>query len=209
MRLRVGGRSVGGAMSWGEPKSLAPFVKDSPFFGLAIPPDVRVSAQVMAEPDPTLAERVIAALSDGTPLVTRKTLGAGQVVLFHVTANAEWSTLPLSGLFVEMLERLAVSSAAKQPTAEDLDGTVWTPVQVLDGYGGLRDAGTLAGVDGPALAEAAQTDDVKARLRRNTDEVIERGGYGSPTIFIEREFMYFGNDQLPLVEWRLEKLLSS
>ena len=79
----------------------------------------------------------------------------------------------------------------------------------LDDPAVLVEIANETGLDGPALAEAAQTDDVKARLRRNTDEVIERGGYGSPTIFIEREFMYFGNDQLPLVEWRLEKLLSS
>lgn len=89
VRLRAGGRSVGGAMSWGEPKSLAAFGEDSPFFGLQIPPDVTVSAQVMAQPDPALAERVIAQLSDGTPLVTRKYVGQGQIILFHVTANAE------------------------------------------------------------------------------------------------------------------------
>ncbi|MFO7919306.1 MAG: hypothetical protein R6U99_00555, partial [Nioella sp.] len=51
--------------------------------------------------------RAIAALADGTPLVTRARRGQGQVVLFHVTANADWSSLPLSGLFVQMLERLA------------------------------------------------------------------------------------------------------
>ena len=175
VRLRSGGRSVGGAMSWGEPKTLAPFAETSPFYGLTIPADVRVTAQVMAQPDPTLADRVIAALSDGTPLVTRKALGQGQVVLFHITANAEWSSLPLSGLFVEMLERLAVSSSAKPPEAADLQGTTWTPVQVLDGFGDLRDAGTLPGVDGPALAEAAAGPDLqpgiyasgKRRLARN------------------------------------------
>jgi hypothetical protein len=95
VRLRSGGRSVGGAMSWGEPKSIAPFDIDSPFHGLAIPDDVRVEAQVVAQPDPNLADRVVAELSDGPPMVTRKTLGQGQVVLFHVTANAEWSGLPL------------------------------------------------------------------------------------------------------------------
>ena len=154
VRLRSGGRSVGGAMSWGEPKSLAPFRDSSPFFGLNIPDDVRVSAQVMAQPGPDLAEAVIADLSDGTPLVTRKRLGQGQVVLFHVTANAEWSTLPLSGLFVEMLERLAVSSATTAPEAADLQGTVWQPEQVMDGYGVLRDAGTLPGIEGPTLVDA-------------------------------------------------------
>ena len=65
------------------------------------------------------------------------------------------------------------------------------------------------GLDGAALAAAAQTEEVKATLRRNTEEVIERGGYGSPTIFVDREHMYFGNDQLPLVEWRIAKLLSA
>ena len=148
VRLRAGGRSVGGAMSWGEPKSLAPFTEDSPFFGLGTYDDVTVSAQVMAQPDPTLADRVIAQLSDGTPLVTRKRIGAGQVVLFHVTANAEWSTLPLSGLFVQMLERLAVSSAVALPDISELQGTTWQPVQVLDASGALQEAGNLPGVDG-------------------------------------------------------------
>jgi len=151
VRLRAGGRSVGGAMSWGEPKSLAPFPEDSPFFGLELYDDVTVSAQVMAQPDPTLAARVIAQLSDGTPLVTRKRIGAGQVVLFHVTANAEWSTLPLSGLFVQMLERLAVSSAVALPELSEMQGTTWQPVQVLDAFGTLRDAGTLPGIDGEKL----------------------------------------------------------
>ncbi len=154
VRLRAGGRTVGGAMSWGSPKSLAPFPEASPFYGLDVPGDVTVSAQVMAQPDPTLAERVIAQLSDGTPLVTRKKAGAGQVVLFHVTANAEWSTLPLSGLFVRMLERLAISSAAEMPAAEELTGTIWHPAQVLDGFGELKDAGNLPGIAGEVLVEA-------------------------------------------------------
>ncbi|WP_116132369.1 DUF4159 domain-containing protein [Tropicimonas sp. IMCC34043] len=152
VRLREGGRNLGGAMSWGEPKTLRPFAEGSPFFGLEIPGDVTVSSQVMAQPDPELAARSIAALSDGTPLVTRKRIGAGQVVLFHVTANAEWSTLPLSGLFVQMLERLAVSTRPAAPDAKDLAGTTWSADQVLDGFGRLQDAGTLPGVPGEQIA---------------------------------------------------------
>ncbi|MBK0327473.1 DUF4159 domain-containing protein [Rhodobacteraceae bacterium F11138] len=179
VRLRAGGRSVGGAMSWGEPKTLAPFAEGSPFFGLAIPPDVTVSAQVMAQPDPTLADRVIAALSDGTPLVTRKPLGQGQVVLFHVTANAEWSSLPLSGLFVEMLERLAVSSSAKAPQADDLAGTIWTPLQVMNGFGDLSDAGTLPGVDGPELADAPVGPEMLPGLYASADRRLARNVLGA------------------------------
>ncbi|NIZ60352.1 LytTR family transcriptional regulator [Sedimentitalea sp. CY04] len=164
VRLRSGGRSLGGAMSWGEPKTLAQFQQDTPFFGLTIPQEVTVSSQVVAQPDPSLADRVIAELGDGTPLVTRKALGQGQVVLFHVTANAEWSNLPLSGLFVEMLERLAVSTTAKPPREDELEGTVWTPINVLDGFGRLSEAGTLGGVDGPKLVSAPTGPDLRPGL---------------------------------------------
>ncbi|KNG93765.1 DUF4159 domain-containing protein [Pseudaestuariivita atlantica] len=174
VRLRAGGRTVGGAMSWGEPKSLAPFPAESPFFGLSVPDDVRISAQVMAQPDPTLADRVIALLSDGTPLVTRKRIGQGQVVLMHVSANAEWSTLPLSGLFVQMLERLAVSTAITAPDAQDLAGTFWEPAKVLDGFGTLRDASTLPGVSGETLAEAPLGPDMRPGLYTSGDRAIAR-----------------------------------
>ncbi|MCC6518408.1 MAG: DUF4159 domain-containing protein [Tabrizicola sp.] len=154
VRLREGGRTVGGAMSWGEPKALAPFPEGSPFFGLVPPADVVVREQVLAQPDPDLAERTIAALDDGTPLMTRKVAGAGQIVLVHVTANAEWSSLPLSGLFVQMLERLAVSTKPAAPGTEDLAGQTWVPEVVLDAFGQTSDAGDLPGVEGEVLAKA-------------------------------------------------------
>ena len=172
VRLRAGGRSVGGTMSWGEPKALRPFAKDSPFFGLPIPEDVRVSAQVMAQPDPQLSRRVIAALADGTPLVTRRFEGAGQVVLFHVTANAEWSSLPLSGLFVQMLERLAVSTRPERPDAAELAGTTWRPVEVLDAFGAMREAGSLAGVPGERIAEGAIGPDMPPGLYAGAERRI-------------------------------------
>ncbi|MCH2096401.1 MAG: DUF4159 domain-containing protein [Rhodobacteraceae bacterium] len=174
VRLRAGGRTVGGAMSWGEPKGLAPFTADSPFFGLPVPDDVTVTSQVVAQPDPTLADRVIAQLNDGTPLVTRKRVGAGQIVLVHVTANAEWSSLPLSGLFVQMLDRLAVSSGSGAPTAEDLEGTIWQAQSVLDGFGGLRDAGTLPGVPGDRLVSEPLGVDLPPGLYRGEDRTLAR-----------------------------------
>ena len=75
----------------------------------------------------------------------------------------------------------------------------------------LDDADVLAavadsiGLDGAALKAASQTDEVKTRLRSNTEEVIARGGYGSPSIFVDGTDMYFGNDQLPLVEAALRR----
>lgn len=150
--LRQGGRDIGGALSWGDPRGLAPFARDGVFGGLEPPGDVAVRAQLMAQPAPDLAEKTIAALSDQTPLVTRDRLGQGQVVLFHVSANAEWSNLPLSGLFVQMLERL-VATARMAPAAEaepERSQPFWTPQLVLDGFGRIAPAEGLA----PAAAEA-------------------------------------------------------
>ena len=61
------------------------------------------------------------------------------------------------------------------------------------------------GLDGETMRQQSQTDAVKALLRANTDEVVSRGGYGSPTIFVDSTKMYFGNDQLPLVEFALNR----
>jgi hypothetical protein len=178
VRLRSGGRSVGGAMSWGEPKALAPFTEDSPFYGLPVPGDVRITAQVMAQPDPQLAERVIAQLTDGTPLVTRKPVGQGQVVLFHVSANAEWSTLPLSVLFVEMLERLSVVSGISDPDEAELEGTIWTATRVLDGTGQLADAGALPGIPGPALLTDPLGPDLPPGVYQSENRALARNVVG-------------------------------
>ncbi|MEM7471638.1 MAG: DUF4159 domain-containing protein [Pseudomonadota bacterium] len=182
VRLRAGGRSVGGAMSWGEPKTLRDFTRDSPFFGLPLPEDVTVTSQVMAQPDPNLAERTIASLADGTPLVTRRTFGQGQIVLFHVTANAEWSTLPLSGLFVQMLERLAISTRPVELSAEQLAGTTWIPEEVLDGFGQTRRADALAGVPGESLAEANAGPDLRPGLYSNDERRIALNVIATDTV---------------------------
>ncbi len=182
VRLRSGGRSVGGAMSWGEPKTLAAFAEDSPFFGLPVPDDVTVTSQVMAQPDPTLADRVIAQLADGTPLVTRKTMGDGQVVLVHVTANAEWSTLPLSGLFVQMLERLAVSTRPATPDAAELAGTTWLPNRVLDAYGRLGDGSALPGVAGELLGAGTPGPDLPPGLYAGGDRQLAINVIGKDTM---------------------------
>ncbi len=182
VRLRSGGRSVGGAMSWGEPKTLAPFAEDSPFFGLLIPDDVTVTSQVMAQPDPTLADRVIAQLTDGTPLVTRNITGEGQIVLVHVTANAEWSSLPLSGLFVQMLERLAVSTRPATPDTAELAGTTWLPNRVMNGYGQLDDGSALPGVAGELLAEGTPGPDLLPGLYAGGDRQLAVNVIGDDTV---------------------------
>ncbi|RUZ19119.1 DUF4159 domain-containing protein [Mesorhizobium sp. M7A.F.Ca.US.007.01.2.1] len=106
VRLRTGERSLGGALSWTSPQPVTEFPKAGPFADLAPPTEVTVSRQVLAEPTPDIVERTWAALADGTPLVTGLKKGKGTLVLFHVTPEATWSNLPISGSFVEMLRRI-------------------------------------------------------------------------------------------------------
>jgi Domain of unknown function (DUF4159)/Aerotolerance regulator N-terminal len=134
VKLLGGDRQLGGALSWSKPAGLAPFPSGSPFTGLTIPSDVTVSRQVLAEPSTTLASHTWAALADGTPLVTEAANGQGRIVLFHITANDDWSNLPLSGLFVDMLRRLVALSAGVKTAPGH---AVLAPAETLDGYGVL------------------------------------------------------------------------
>lgn len=106
VRLRTGERSLGGALSWTSPQPVTEFPKAGPFADLAPPTEVTVNRQVLAEPTPDIVERTWAALADGTPLVTGLKKGKGTLVLFHITPEATWSNLPISGSFVEMLRRI-------------------------------------------------------------------------------------------------------
>jgi hypothetical protein len=150
--LRRGGRSLGGSLSWSTPQPLASFEETSPFRGLGVPEDVRVNRQVLADPTVASEAEVWATLADGTPLVTAAKQGQGFIVLFHVTANSDWSNLPLSGLFVEMLRRVVAlgpsqvgvdtgkeaSSVEASPAQNvaSMSGAL-PPLQTLDGFGHL------------------------------------------------------------------------
>lgn len=140
VRLRqTGARAIGGALSWEKPQTLAPFPKTGPFAGLKTPEDIAVTRQVLAEPSLELESRTWASLADGTPLVTGVKRGEGWIVLFHITANAEWSNLPLSGLFVDMLKRvlsLGRGVGAANDQAAAVGGSL-NPRLVLDGFGRL------------------------------------------------------------------------
>jgi Domain of unknown function (DUF4159)/Aerotolerance regulator N-terminal len=140
VRLRRGGRILGGSLSWDKPQPLAAFSRDSPFGGLPVPDDVTVTRQVLAEPDATLGDNTWATLADGTPLVTAAHRGKGLIVLFHVTGDTRWSDLPLSGAFVDMLKRIVALSGTTMATegttaASKNAHAVAAPSHILDGFG--------------------------------------------------------------------------
>jgi len=146
--LRRGGRALGGVMSWTAPMALSPFDAASPFAGLQVPGDVTVERQVLAEPSLDLSNKTWARLADGTPLVTGDRRGAGWLVLFHIAGNADWSNLPLSGLFVEMLHR--VVEMAKGAGAQ-AGGQSLPPYRSLDGFGRLKAPPIAAVAFDPAI----------------------------------------------------------
>ena len=76
----------------------------------------------------------------------------------------------------------------------------------LDDPDELVAVATEAGFEGARLADLASSQPVKDLLRANTEEAILRGAFGSPTIFVGEENMYFGNDQLPLVRQKVAEL---
>ncbi|HEY5127884.1 MAG TPA: DUF4159 domain-containing protein [Bradyrhizobium sp.] len=139
VKLRRGGRSLGGSLTWEKPQHLAAFTADGPFAGLAVPKDVTVNRQVLAEPDAVLATRSWASLEDGTPLVTGEHRGKGIVSLFHVSADMRWSDLPMSGTFVEMLRRIVdISGYTSNPgagVAGEANAETVAPLRTLDGFG--------------------------------------------------------------------------
>jgi hypothetical protein len=138
VKLRRGGRTLGGSLSWEQPQQLTAFSRESPFNGMPVPNDVTVTRQVLAEPDSGLTDRTWATLADGTPLVTAARRGKGVIVLFHVTADTRWSDLPLSGTFVDMLKRI-VALAGSNVNAEKVEAQAARETvpanRVLDGFG--------------------------------------------------------------------------
>ncbi len=170
--LRIGGRTLGGALSWSTPQALGAFTDESLFTGLSIPADVQVTRQVLTDPARLDGNvKVWARLKDGTPLVTAASRGAGQLVLFHVTANSDWSNLPLSGLFVDMLRRVSTLAKMGAPVGDALEtgkaasaaspapdqANVLPPIQTLDGFGTLRSPPPTAQAVQAAKLGTAQT----------------------------------------------------
>ena len=184
--LRRASRALGGALAWDEPQELADFPSRSPFNGLATPSNVKVRQQILARPAPDLNAKTWAQLEDGSPLVTAAARGRGIVVLFHVTAGPDWSDLPYSGIFVDMLRRaIAAGQGRVAPSEEGL----YTPQLVLDGFGQLGSPSDIAA----PLAAADFTDIV---LSETHPPGIYQGPAGSLALNAGRDY-----DASPILTW--------
>lgn len=186
--LRKGERALDGALSWSEPQPLADYPPTSPFAGMPRADDVLVKRQVLAEPTPDLPERTWANLADGTPLVTTGKVGAGRIVLFHVSAETGWSNLPLSGDFVEMLRRsVQLSRGGGVAATGQAQGQPLPPFRLLTAVGTLStDTGEAKPLDPAIAGKAPATDDNPPGL------------YGSQDGFVAHNLFPAGQKLAPL-----------
>ncbi|MEQ8665713.1 MAG: DUF4159 domain-containing protein [Rhodospirillales bacterium] len=209
VKLRQGDRAIGGAMSWLQPATVAGFGSDSPFLGLQVPGDIRVNRQVLAEPEIGIEQRTWARLSDGTPLVTGRAIGKGWTSLVHVTANAEWSNLPFSGLFVEMMSRI---TALSHKTSAGSRERVLSPISILDGFGSLQPApGSVASITSAELPHTAPSprhppgyygDQQERRALNVSDNVADPVPViGLPPAVEQRS--YIADREQPIAPWLL------
>lgn len=94
----------------------------------------------------------------------------------------------------------AQEKGALIPFARAAFETYWSELKDVSQRGVLEEVCRKAALDPQAILARAEAAEIKERLKLNTEEVIARGGFGSPTMFINGADMYFGNDRLPLVE---------
>lgn len=167
--LRSGGRALDGALAWEKPQKIADFPETSPLYGIALREDIYVRNQLLADPVPDLDKKTWAALEDGTPLITAAPLGKGMLVMVHTTADAAWSDLPLSGAFVDILQRITGLAGMASVRAEP--GGALEPTLVMDGFGALQKPDASA-----QIIQAAEFLSVTPSSR-HPPGIYGRGGY--------------------------------
>jgi 2-hydroxychromene-2-carboxylate isomerase len=107
------------------------------------------------------------------------------------------SVKAMRGAFVALEEGCLV------PYARRVFHHYWTELEDISQDVVLRDIVIACGMDADVYFEKVGSAPYKERLRLNTDELVNRGGFGSPTFFLDGDDMYFGNDRLPLIEAKL------
>jgi 2-hydroxychromene-2-carboxylate isomerase len=97
----------------------------------------------------------------------------------------------------------AQEQGAVIPFARAAFETYWGKLKDVSQREVLEEVCRKADLDPAAILARAEAQEIKDRLKANTEEVIARGGFGSPTMYVNETDMYFGNDRLPLVETAL------
>ncbi len=123
----------------------------------------------------------------------------------HVGIDIIWcpSVFPVNSVKAMRGCLVALDQDCLVPFARALFRAYWGRDEDISQEAVLAAAAGEAGLDSDELIAGLSQQPAKDRLRANTEELIERGGFGSPTLFLGDD-MYFGNDRLPLVRAALE-----
>jgi len=100
---------------------------------------------------------------------------------------------------------VALDQNRLEPFARRIFELYWGEDQDISEDDALLEAASCADINGNHVLETIEKVATKNRLRKNTEELIQRGGFGSPTMFVGKQDMYFGNDRLVLVKNALLK----
>jgi len=136
---------------------------------------------------------------------------------YHAKDLQDWATL--YGLVIRWPSVFPLNSVKAMRgalAAEEKDRQVPWSRACFEAYWGrdqdlaedavLEAVARRVGLDPVWLLARIAKPEIKQKLRANTDELVARGGFGSPTLFVNGTDMYFGNDRLPLVEAALGRV---
>ena len=124
-------------LSFRKDLSIKKFKKGSLFYGLVVPEKIKINKYIELKKDLEFKNfQHLAYLENGAPLITEFEIGKGKLVFFHIPANTNWSTLPFSILFVNILEKLNLYSKGVKKNSNN---QIFKPFKILDGLGGFED----------------------------------------------------------------------
>ncbi|HSG91558.1 MAG TPA: 2-hydroxychromene-2-carboxylate isomerase [Pseudomonadales bacterium] len=115
------------------------------------------------------------------------------------------SVFPVNSVKVMRGAFFAMERGRLVPYARNVFRTYWSGLEDISNDDVIHRIVVASDLSPDRFFASIEDPAVKQRLRDNTDELVERGGFGSPTIFVDGDDMYFGNDRLPLVEAALTR----
>jgi 2-hydroxychromene-2-carboxylate isomerase len=135
---------------------------------------------------------------------------------YHAKDLADWARLaglrigsppvfPVNSVKVMRGALWALDHDCLVPYARAFFEAYWGELRDISDDAVIRDVLRALDLPADAILAAAADPACKDRLRANTDELVERGGFGSPTFFVNGDDLYFGNDRVPLVDAALAR----
>lgn len=119
------------------------------------------------------------------------------------------SIFPINSARAMRVCLLAADASACEPVARRIFQLYWSEDRDIADHAVLAEACAAGNLDPAETLETADSPALKARLRANTDEIIARGGFGTPTFYVGGTDMYFGQDRILLVREALARLATN